>query len=34
MTCLLLRNLKWIAEYTHDLKHDDHRLLTGIVTAF
>jgi len=31
---VLRRNLKWIAEYTHDLKHDDHRLLTGIVTAF
>jgi hypothetical protein len=31
---LLRRNLKWVAEYTHDLLHDDHRFLTGIVTAF
>ncbi len=31
---LLRRNLKWVAEYTHDLLRDDHRLLTGIVTAF
>jgi hypothetical protein len=31
---LLRRNLKWVAEYTHDLLRDDHRFLTGIVTAF
>jgi len=31
---LLRRNLKWIAEYMHDLNGDQHRLLTGIVTAF
>jgi len=31
---LLRRNLKWVAEYTHDLRHDNHRFLTGIVTAF
>jgi len=31
---LLRRNLKWIAEYTHDLVRDNHRLLTGIITAF
>ncbi|MDD8027585.1 MAG: hypothetical protein PHI34_13870 [Acidobacteriota bacterium] len=31
---LLRRNLKWVAEYTHDLRHDNHKLLTGIVTAF
>ncbi|MCX6560754.1 MAG: hypothetical protein NTZ26_09595 [Candidatus Aminicenantes bacterium] len=31
---LLRRNLKWVAEYTHDLLRDNHRLLTGIVTAF
>ncbi len=31
---LLRRNLKWIAEYTHDLNGDAHRFLTGLVTAF
>lgn len=31
---VLRRNLKWIAEYTHDLVRDNHRLLTGIITAF
>jgi hypothetical protein len=31
---LLRRNLKWVAEYTHDLLRDNHRFLTGIVTAF
>jgi hypothetical protein len=31
---LLRRNLKWVAEYTHDLLREDHRFLTGIVTAF
>ena len=31
---LIRRNLKWVAEYTHDFERDDHRWLTGIVTAF
>ena len=31
---VIRRNLKWIAEYTHDFEHNDHRWLTGIVTAF
>jgi len=31
---VLRRNLKWIAEYTHDFVRDNHRLLTGIITAF
>jgi len=31
---LIRRNLKWVAEYTHDFKRDDHRALIGIVTAF
>lgn len=34
MNYLLRRNLKWIAEYTHDLNGDAHRFLTGLVTAF
>ncbi|MCX6566665.1 MAG: hypothetical protein NTW38_09670 [Candidatus Aminicenantes bacterium] len=31
---MIRRNPKWIAEYTHDFERDDHRWLTGIVTAF
>lgn len=31
---LLRRNLVWIAEYTRDLLGNNHRFLTGIVTAF
>jgi hypothetical protein len=31
---LLRRNLKLVAEYTHDLLGRNHRFLTGIVTAF
>jgi hypothetical protein len=34
VTYLLRRNLKWIAEYTHDLKGKDHHWLTGFITAF
>lgn len=34
MNDMLRRNLKWVAEYTHDLLRDNHQLLTGIVTAF
>jgi hypothetical protein len=31
---LIRRNLKLVAEYTHDLLGNNHRFLTGIVTAF
>jgi len=31
---LIRRNLKFVAEYTHDFERDDHRLLAGIMTAF
>jgi len=31
---LLRRNLKWVAEYTHDIERGFHRWMTGIATAF
>ncbi len=34
MNYLIRRNLKFVAEYVHDLLGSDHRLLAGIVTAF
>jgi hypothetical protein len=34
MNYILRRNLKFVAEYTHDLLRSDHRFMAGIVTAF
>jgi len=34
LSYLLRRNMKWMNEYTHDLRGNDHRLLTGFVVGF
>lgn len=31
---LLRRNVRWLAEYTHDLEGKSHRFFTGLMTAF
>ena len=31
---LLRRNVRWLAEYTHDLNGKGHRFFTGLMTAF